>query len=111
KLDVWKRTVPNHERTSARPVDLFDNSMPRVWHLSSGEGEQRFDLVGIFNWDARERMSVTIDPRQLGLSADAKLVGFDYWSNEFIEPFSGPRQFDLPGGSCRVLALRKERDR
>jgi hypothetical protein len=111
KLDVWKRTVPNHARPSARPVDLFDGPMPRIWHLTSGEGDQRFDLVGLFNWDAKERTSVTIDPKQLGLSDDAKLVGFDYWSNEFIAPFGGPKEFDLAGGSCRVIALRSEQDR
>jgi hypothetical protein len=111
KLEVWKRTVPNHERTNARPVDLFDSAMPRIWHLSSGEGDSRFDLVGLFNWDPKERTSVTIDPKQFGLPESAKLVGFDYWANEFIAPFNGKKEFELAGGSCRVMALRREQDR
>jgi hypothetical protein len=123
KFDAYKRTLPNH-RGRARPVDLFERDIPRVWQLTVGDGDDRRDIVGLFNWNANAKQAsattqpaiklptgpatVKLDPAQLGLPADADLVGFDYWANEFVPAFKGPREFELPPGSCKILALAKK---
>jgi hypothetical protein len=140
RLDIYKRTIPNHAKLSARPVDLFEREMPRIWHLSYGEGDDRTDVVGLFNWNFAQRrqsgdsaameepttqeaqaakrgevgpVKITLDPAQLGIpgGADAKLVGFDYWGKAFLPTFRGPQEFELRPGSCMVVALRKKLDR
>jgi hypothetical protein len=138
RLDIYKRTIPNHGRADARPIDLFEREMPRIWHLSYGQGDERVDLVGLFNWnfpdrknrkdasameepttqeaDAAKRgevgaITIKLDLAQLGLPSDIQLVGFDFWAKEFVKPFTGTQSFTLPAGSCKVLALRKRLDR
>src|SRR5205814_7560897 len=134
RLEIYKHTLPNHGG-NARPVDLFEREIPRIWHLRfGGEGENRHDIVGLFNWNApakptesaaagmeeptakpaSERSDASagksetfkIDPVALGLPAQQKYVGFDYWQNEFIAPFDGAKEFDVPAGACRIIALR-----
>jgi hypothetical protein len=138
RLDIYKRTIPNHTKLSARPVDLFEREMPNIWHVSHGEGDDRVDLVGLFNWNHPERgrssdsgameepttqeaqaakrgevgpVTVTLDPQQLDIPQGTQLVGFDYWAKQFVPAFSGPQEFKLPAGSCKVFALRKKLDR
>jgi hypothetical protein len=139
RLDVWKRSVPNHNKLSVRPVDLFTTDMPRVWHLSYGEGDDRHDVVALFNWNAPKQQSsrgaasagneepttqtaakpspdegksVTIDLNlpDLGLKQDQKYAAFDFWSNQFLSAVSGSASFELPAGSCKVIALKAQRD-
>jgi hypothetical protein len=138
RLDIYKRTIPNHTKLSARPVDLFEREMPNIWHVSHGEGDDRVHLVGLFNWNFPERgrssdsgameepttqeaqaakrgevgpVTVKLDPAQLGIPAGTELVGFDYWAKKFVPAFSGAQEFTLPPGSCKVFALRKKIDR
>jgi hypothetical protein len=141
RLDIYKRTVPNHGHT-ARPVDLFERDLPRIWHLTWGEGEDRHDVVGLFNWNppggasgrnvaaatqeepteaaARteksrgegESVKLSIDLAQLGIpdAQGAKVVGFDYWDNSFVPAFDGTKEFDVPAGSCKIIAVRRVSD-
>jgi hypothetical protein len=129
RLDIYKRTLPNAPHF-ARPVDLFQREMPRIWHAKFGDGEDRRDVVALFNWTppkagpatqstameeptadkstkkmAAESPEIAIDMKQLGLPEDQKFVGFDYWANEFVPEFSGNRTFNIPPGSCRVISI------
>jgi hypothetical protein len=136
RLDIYKRTIPNHHLLTARPVDLLDGHLARVWHLHYGEGDDRRDVVALFNWNGADKaekkpsgtgqeeptaseamklekgpVKVTLDVAQLGLPADAKYVAFDYWDNKFVDGFSGKSEFELPPGSCKVIALTRQLDR
>ncbi|UCC97794.1 MAG: alpha-galactosidase [Phycisphaerales bacterium] len=112
RLDVLRRTVPNHGLCS-RPVDLFESSMARIWHLRAGAGPQRKDIIALFNWDDKNSGTVRVDPGRLELPGAGKgtYVGFDYWANEFVPPFAGVLESELRPGSCRVLSLRPLRER
>jgi hypothetical protein len=35
-------------------------------------------------------------------------VGFDYWSKGFLGEVPARQEIELPGGSCRVIALRRK---
>lgn len=112
RLDILKRTMPNHGGVG-RPLDLLETDMPRVWHLRAGEGEDRRDIVGLFQWDNAAGSTMRIDPAWLGFTADtaARYVGFDFWENAFVAPFSGSCEFAVRPGSCRVIALQAALDR
>jgi hypothetical protein len=119
KLEVVKRSMPNHG-LCGRPLDLFESRLARVWHLTSGEGESRRDILGLFNWSSKEQEVIWYDLADLNLPDGGKgmYVGFDYWADRFIPPFKGkhPPPFDRGYGvdvaptSCRVMALRSMRD-
>jgi hypothetical protein len=102
RLDVVRRTIPNHN-LRARPLDLFETFPARIWHLRSGDGDCRRDVVGVFNWDDKPQ-TIAVDLARLGLPLGT--VAFDYWQDRLV-PASGPSlRLDLPPRSCRVLVLR-----
>jgi hypothetical protein len=139
RLDIYKRSIPNHGGT-ARPVDLLDREVAQMWHLPWGEGENRHDVVGMFNWnspknvktgsgaleepnapgakkpaekpdpDAGKPITFTIDPARVGLPVAKGYIGFDYWKNEFVAPFSGSREVEVPAGACSILVLQPQAD-
>ncbi len=106
RLDLLRRSMPTHG-LKPRPVDLFQQQTARIWLLTDDRGSTRRDVVGLFNWDEKESALIEYPLQQIGLPASRSYVGFDYWANEFVNPFAG-RTFKatLPPASCRVLALR-----
>lgn len=106
KLDVVKRTMPNHNGLG-RPIDLFENRLPQVWHYRAARGGQATDLVGLFNWDDAKPAGVGVELAQLGLPTGEKdrYVGFDYWENTFVPPFAGRLKATLRPASCRVISI------
>jgi len=54
RLDVLKRVMPAYG-AGARPVDLFDRELPEVWHLPVEADDERWHVVGLFNWDTTPR--------------------------------------------------------
>ncbi len=112
RLDAFKRSIPNHG-LSSRPIDLFENDPAKIWRLTSGKGQQRIDIVGLFNWSDKEPTSINLDLDKLDLpeSPTGSYIGFDYWADEFIQPFTGTLKTDLPPSSCRIIALKPLLDR
>ena len=107
RLDVMKRTMPYHGAT-ARPVDYFDNDMPRIWHVSDTRQAVRRDVLGFFNWDGKDAV-ITTSAAKAGLDAAASTWhGFDFWANEPVADFKGELALTVPGRSCRVIAVRAD---
>ena len=112
KLDVVKRSMPNHG-LCGRPLDLFENDPAQIWRLTAGTGQQRRDVVALFNWSDKQPAPVMLDPASLDLpgGGNGAYVGFDYWADKFVPPFTGPLKTDLPPSSCKVIALKPLLDR
>ncbi len=112
RLDIIKRSMPNHG-LNGRPVDLFESSMAKIWHLTGGKGRQRKDIIGLFNWNDEQPDTVSVDLKKLDLPGGAgeTYVGFDYWINRFIKPFTGALEAELQPSSCRVISIRPLADR
>ena len=108
KLDVVKRSMPNHG-LCGKPVDLFSNALAQVWYLRSGAGEQRKDVIGLFNWDDKKSDSVSVELNKLDLpgGGNGTYVGFDYWEDRFVVPFSGELKTELRPSSCKVISIRE----
>lgn len=103
KLDIVRRTMPNHG-LDARPVDLLDEPLARVWHLADHRGSRHRDVVGLFNWSNKEA-TVSVDCTRLGLDPKATYHGYDYWSDRFLDPVSGKIEAVLPPYGCANIAL------
>jgi len=50
RLDVLKRVMPAYGG-AARPVDLFEREHPEVWNLRVKVSRERWNVIGLFNWD------------------------------------------------------------
>ena len=107
RLDILKRILPNHG-LRPRPVDLFERELPAIWLLTGDRGGERRDVAGLFNWDQQNAVAMECSADKLGLPKAVRYVGFDFWANDFIEPFSGALRMEVPAGSCRILALAPE---
>ncbi len=112
KLDIVKRSMPNHG-LCGRPLDLFENDPARVWHLTVGAGEQRKDVIGMFNWDDKQSKSVIVNLDKLDLPGHGKrhFIGFDYWANKFVRTSIGNMKVELRPSSCKIISIRKWHDR
>jgi hypothetical protein len=108
RLDILKRTMPSHT-LPARPVDLFDEPLARIWLVSDSRRTPRLDVVGLYNWNEGD-YSFDIPAARLGLSADKLYAAFDYWANAAIPPFKGALATKLPKHTCQVLAIREVTD-
>jgi hypothetical protein len=111
RLEIVKRSMPN-TGLCGRPLDLFEQADARIWHLVSGKGETRRDIIALFNWDAKNAAKFDESLQKLDLPGGGKgaYVGFDYWRNAFVGPISGSLKSELPAASCQVLALRPVAD-
>jgi hypothetical protein len=104
RLDLLKRTLPSHG-LRPRPVDLFEQPIPRIWLLTDQRRSPRRDVIGLFNWDDRETtLEYPLD--RLGLDRGTEYAGFDYWSNTLVPPVKDRLRATLPPHSCAVWAVR-----
>jgi hypothetical protein len=105
RLDLLKRCMPSHHAT-VRPVDLFESDPPTTWLLTDRRRDTSRYVMGLFNWHKEQPLTIDRDLKDLGLDANATYVAFDFWEQQFLEPFRGRLKQSLPGGSCRILAVR-----
>jgi hypothetical protein len=109
RVDLLRRTMPAHQLTSVRPVDLFEHDPARIWVLTYQTGSVKRTVVGLFNWSDTP-CEIGVTAQRLGLQPDATHAGFEFWSNRPIEPFKGRLQQRLPPRSSRILAVRETAD-
>lgn len=105
RLDILKRCLPVHE-LQARPVDLFDTNEPQIWLVQN----ERVNVLGLFNWHDKETADISYDMAKLGLDGGKTYVAFDFWQNKFVDDINGTLKQSLPGGTCRILAVKEKKD-
>ncbi|MBN1362895.1 MAG: alpha-galactosidase [Sedimentisphaerales bacterium] len=106
RLHLLQRSMPAHG-LKPRPVDLFEAKTARIWLLTDERGSTRRDVVGLFNWDDKQEAQIEYPLDKIGLPPSRNYVGFDYWANEFVDPFAGRSlKATLEPASCRILAIR-----
>ncbi len=109
RIEIMRRTMPAHG-AQARPVDYFDTPMPRVWHVSDARSGVDRHVLGLFNWDGAD-VGISDSAARAGLDPARTWHAFDFWDNRLVSCISGDFNIDVPGQSCRVLALRADEGR
>ncbi len=104
RLDIIKRCIPAHG-LPARPVDVFESPVARIWLLTDTRQAVRRDVVAFYNWE-NDPIEISATPERIGLPPAQDYVAFDFWANTFVAPFHGPLTASLPGNSSRILAVR-----
>jgi hypothetical protein len=108
RVDLLKRTMPAHG-LKPRPADLLEHDPPRLWLLTDDRGEARRDVIGVFNWDSRER-EFDYPLEKLGLNGSVEYVAFDYWANEPVPIIKSRLNLIVPGESCVIHSVRPRTD-
>ena len=106
RLYILQRTMPSHT-LEARPVDLFDTNLARIWQATDDSRSPRLDIIGLYNWNDKDDDAFDIPLARLGLDAAKTYAGFDYWANEMVPAFKGTLARKLPARTCQVLAIRE----
>lgn len=105
RLDIAKRILPNHG-LKARPVDLFEHELPQVWILTDTRSGVRRDVLGFYNWDENNDVTLTYTAEKLGLPDAPRYAAYDFWGKKSLGVFEKELSISLPKGSCRVIAVR-----
>jgi hypothetical protein len=105
RLHLLQRSMPAHD-LRPRPVDLFEQRIPRIWLLADDRRRPRRDVIGLFNWQEKDEDRIECPLTRLGFSDGTAYVGFDYWADSFVAPFQGTLKRSLPPASCQILAVR-----
>jgi hypothetical protein len=103
RLDILKRTMPNHGLLP-RPVDLFENPIPRIWLLTDQRRMPRRDVLALYNWSDHE-ITIKSALKKIGLAEHGQYVAFDYWNDQMLT-LSDELNLPIPAQSGRVLAVR-----
>ena len=104
RLAILQRVLPAHG-LQARPIDLFDEPLPRIWLVTDARREPRRDVLGLFNWSDQPQVFDGSLAR-IGLPAGGKYLVFDFWSGAMLPPLEDRLQLTVAPRSCAVLAVR-----
>ena len=115
RINVLRRTMPNHQRKTARPVDLFTSDLARVWVLTDTAAENRLprrDVIGIFNWNGTDAESFRLSAETLGIPEAKEYVLYDFWGDRFLSGggSAGAIDISVPPASCLIAAARPVTD-
>lgn len=101
RVDLLKRTMPSHG-LPARPADLFERDMPRIWTVTGSDSRT---IIGLFNWEKEDR-EIDYPAARLGLHPGVEYAAFEYWTNKLIEPIHDRLHYKLPASSSAVISIR-----
>ncbi len=68
------------------------------------------DVIGLFNWEENKPAVISYDMGKLGLDPEKQYAAFDFWADTFVAPIRGTLEQTVPGGHCRILAVRPVAD-
>jgi hypothetical protein len=110
RVEILRRTIRPHGLRSARPVDLFNEDLPKIWHLTNQSTnnvpQTQRNIVALYNWDDKNPAKIEATPQWIGLPEAKEYVAFDFWGNKFFGTFTDKLSAEVPAGSCLVLAVR-----
>lgn len=106
EIDILRKLLPAPGR-SARPIDLFQEASPQIWHLPLKSPAGEWDILGLFNWDATAPEMLTVDFSRLGLADGAYYTVYDFWKEHYYGTAQGNLQIEVPPASVRVIGLRR----
>lgn len=109
KLEILRKVLPAWGR-GARPVDLFENGTPAVFHLPVDRPFGSWHVVGLFNWTLDSWTRKTVELARLGIDGAHAHVAHEFWTQRPVEVRQGAISVDLPPASCAVLAIRSAQD-
>ena len=94
------------------PAHLAANDrLQPIWNLVIRRPFEQWNVVGLFNWNRKKAIDLTLRASELGLRRTADYLLFDFWAGTFPGALCGSRLFRLKPQSCRLLAVREKRNR
>ena len=89
-----------------RPLDLFQRTIPSVWHLHCERPFGSWEVIGLFNHEDSPQLR-RVDLAALGLKGDEEAAVFEFWEERFVGLCKGRVELELPPNSSRVLFVHR----
>ncbi|MDQ1256575.1 MAG: Alpha-galactosidase [Candidatus Hydrogenedentes bacterium] len=105
-LSILRKLLPS-ARSVATPVDLFEQETPRVWLLPLSGTAGKWTLVGVFNWDETQTVSLPLPLPGLGLEQGSYYTVYDFWAEKYCGLAQDRLDVSVAPASCRLLGLRE----
>jgi alpha-galactosidase len=104
RLQIVRQLVPLIGKRP-RVMDWFDAPTPRLLRLDLANSTGKWHLLGIFNWDEKERdLSLSLEKFDL---SSGEYLAREFWSGETARISNGELILNgMPVHSTRLLALR-----
>lgn len=89
-----------------RAVDLFAHHRPALWNLKVANVYQRYDVLGIMNWqNAARTHKIWLDRLALPINEGRRYLILDRWSDRMLTVTGDHFTVHLPAGDTRVVAI------
>ncbi len=88
----------------ARPLDLFQSTLPSMWHMRCKAAAGEWDAVGIVNL-SDEPQERTVEWDALGLPADTEATVFEFWEEKFLGTHQGNVTVTIAPHTARILLI------
>jgi hypothetical protein len=108
RIEILKKVLPRYSG-KGRPLRLFEESYPPIWHLPVDKPFGRWDVVGLYNW-YEEKVTLGFEFAEIGLDSHSTYALFDFWQGEYLGDFDREYTAELEAMSCRVLSVRERKD-
>ncbi len=109
EVAVLRKLLPSPQRP-ARPIDLFQEDAPRIWHLPFRSPAGDWHIVGVFNWDEATVRTITVPFAALGLKPGAFYTVYDFWHERYYGTAKDSVEVQPPQGGVCLLGLRPYED-
>ncbi|MCG2681926.1 MAG: NPCBM/NEW2 domain-containing protein [Kiritimatiellae bacterium] len=105
RFEILSKALPP-TGVAARPIDVFTESAPPIWHLHVERDFDSWEVVGFFNMGDGPK-TMRLRPEDIGLESGRPCLVFDFWDERFLGAVAGAIEILVPARGCRVLCIRK----
>ena len=103
RVDIMRKVYP---AVDIRPLDLFPSgARKKIWDLKVSHLGRRYDVTGLFNFDASKPVTLSLKWEELGLENKGPVHVFDFWNGEYMGAWEAGIELEIMPASVRVLTL------
>jgi len=103
RIVMMQQCIPGFPK-AARPLNLFTDEMPDIWHLRCAVEDIEWDLLALFNFDENQR-GITVSWQDIGLTSDTQCLVREFWTEQFSGEFTKSFTAIVPGLAARLYSI------
>ena len=107
RLEILKKTLPSWGE-AARPVDLFDTDLHRIFALNVKKSFGDWTIAGFFNSDESEIKEFALPLNRLWLDNNKNYIAYDFWNNRFCGEVNNDLKVRVPPASVLLLSIHEK---
>jgi hypothetical protein len=108
-IEILRKIIPHFEVPNVRPIDLFTSEYPEIWDLKIKKEFGRWDIVGLFNWDDKEK-EINLNFEEISLNKDTEYLVFEFWEEKFLGEFKNNLSIKLRPRSAKIISIHPKID-